>query len=58
VKGLATIAAKYEKDRKGNKEDVDLIVFQAPRRGTLIKKKIKFTSYSRKFRMEQLQSHI
>ncbi len=26
--------------------------------GTLIKKKIKFSSYMRKFRMEQLQSHI
>jgi hypothetical protein len=26
--------------------------------GTLIKKKIKFSSYLRKFRMEQLQSHI
>ncbi len=26
--------------------------------GTLIKKKIKFSSYIRKFRMEQLQSHI
>jgi hypothetical protein len=25
---------------------------------TLIKKKIKFSSYIRKFRMEQLQSHI
>jgi hypothetical protein len=27
-------------------------------RGTLIKNKIKFSSYIRKFRMEQLQSHI
>jgi hypothetical protein len=26
--------------------------------GTLIKKKIKFSSYIRKFRVEQLQSHI
>ncbi len=26
--------------------------------GTLIKKKIMFSSYIRKFRMEQLQSHI
>jgi hypothetical protein len=26
--------------------------------GTLIKKKIKFSSYIRKFRMKQLQSHI
>jgi hypothetical protein len=26
--------------------------------GTVLKKKIKFSSYIRKFRMEQLQSHI
>ncbi len=28
------------------------------REGTLIKKKIKFSSYVRKFRVEQLQCHI
>jgi hypothetical protein len=32
--------------------------FNDARYGTLIKKEIKFSTYRRKFRMEQLQSHI
>jgi hypothetical protein len=34
------------------------VVFESSMFVTLIKKKIKFSSYIRKFRMERLQSHI
>jgi len=62
-----------QKDRKRHRKikDIQRPIFKKERKGmeidseagesekdTPIKKKIKFSSYIRKFRMEQLQSHI
>jgi hypothetical protein len=53
-KGLTT---KARRELVGNAINGWLVVKWAES-GSLIKKKIKFSSYIRKFRMEQLQSHM
>jgi hypothetical protein len=44
-----------KKEKKGMEKDSEA---GETEKDTLIKNKIKFSSYIRKFRMEQLQSHI